>query len=140
MNDEQDFARRNPALDQALRAQIKGPKADGAFRQQVFARIAAQRAEMARLAAAPATGLARLRAQLVLQVLNLGAIGIAVALLLRVMWPTIAGLVAQSGLATATTSWMQVAGTALAMTAGAAALVYGLHRARQLDWVRGLSL
>jgi hypothetical protein len=132
MNDEQDFARRNPALDQALRAQVKGPKADGVFRQQVFARIAAQRAEMARLAAAPAAGLARLRADLVLQVLNLGAIGIAVVLLLRAMWPTITAAVPASGL--------QPAGVALAMMAGAAALVYGLYRARLLDWMRGLRL
>jgi len=139
MNDEQDFARRNPALDQALRAQVKGPKADGVFRQQVFARIAAQRAEMARLAAAPAAGLARLRAQLVLQVLNVGAIGIVVALLLRAMWPTIAAMVPESGLA-APASWLQSAGTVLAMTAGAAALLYGLHRARLLDWMRGLRL
>jgi hypothetical protein len=139
MNDEHDFARRNPALDQALRAQIKGPKADGAFRQQVFARIAAQRAEMARLAAAPAAGLARLRAQLVLQVLNVGAIGIAVALLLRATWPTITMMVPEVELG-ATASWLQSAGTALAMTTGAAAVVYGLHRARLLDWMRGLRL
>lgn len=141
MNDEHDFARRNPALDQALRTQITGPKADGVFRQQVFARIAAQRAEMARLAAAPATGLARLRAQLVLQVLNVGAVGIAVALLLRAMWPTITAVAPELGLGLGSTaSWLQPAGTVLAMTAGAAALLYGLHRARLLDWMRGLRL
>jgi hypothetical protein len=140
MNEEQDFARRNPALDQALRAQISGPKADGAFRQQVFARIAAQRAEMARLAAAPAAGLVRLRAQLVLQVLNLGAAGLVVALLLRAMWPTLvalgqSGLAAQVELGPATTSWLQSAGIVLS---AAVASLYGLHRARMLDWLRGL--
>jgi len=104
-----------------------------------FARIAAQRAEMARLAAAPAAGLARLRAQLVLQVLNVGAIGIVVALLLRAMWPTLAALVPDPG-PVASASWAQPVFLTLAMAAGAAALVYGLHRARLLNWMRRLSL
>ena len=48
-----DFARRHPSLDRALREQIAAPKMDGAFRQQVFARIAAQRTELQRAAASP---------------------------------------------------------------------------------------
>ncbi len=138
MTTEQEFARRNPALHHALRDQIRAPKMDGAFRQQVFARIAAQRVELARLAASPDAGLARLRAQFVVQVLNLGAIGLVVALLLRAAWPAAASFFAQSGLAAPVASLLQQGGLVLSMTAAGAALVYGLHRARLLSWVRYL--
>lgn len=138
MTMEHDFARRNPALDKALREQIKAPAMDGAFRQQVFARIAAQRAELSRLAAAPDAGLARLRAQFVLQMLNLGAIGLVVALLLRAAWPAMTSFFAQWGLAAPVASLLQQGGLVLSMTVAGAALVYGLHRARLLSWMRYL--
>lgn len=136
MSSENEFARQNPALDQALREQIKAPKMDGAFRQQVFARIAAERAALARLAAAPDAESARLRAQFVLQVLNIGGIALVTVLLLRVLWPTVGS--AWPALAGSMASQMQQGGIVLAFVAAIAALCFGLQRARLLDWVRNL--
>jgi len=135
-----DFSRQHPALDRALRDQVKAPKMDGAFRQQVFARIAAQRAELARVAASPGAALARLRTQFVLQVLNLGAIALVAGLLLRAAWPSLEPFAASMSLEMSFVGSIPHSGLALSMTAAAAALAYGLHRARLLGWVRGLGL
>jgi hypothetical protein len=116
-----DFARRHPSLDRALREQIAAPKMDGAFRQQVFARIAAQRTELARAAASPQAQRSRLRAQLLLQLANIGAMGVATALLIGALWPRLAGLPAATGLA-------QEWGLPVALTFAGAALFYGLRR------------
>jgi hypothetical protein len=135
-----EFSRQHPALDRALRELNKAPKMDGAFRQQVFARIAAQRAEMARMSARPGAGLAQLRAQLVLQVLNLGAAALVVGLLLHAAWPTLESVAARISQAMPVVDSIPHSGLVLSMTAAAAALAYGLHRARLLGWVRGLGL
>jgi hypothetical protein len=139
-HEPEEFSRQHPALDRALRDQVKAPKVDGAFRQQVFARVAAQRAELARMAASPGAGLARLRAQFVLQVLNLGAIALVAGLLLRAAWPTLEPIAARMSQELPAVDSIPYSGLALSMTAAAAALAYGLYRARLLGWVRGLGL
>jgi hypothetical protein len=131
MNTEHDnFPRQHPALDRALREQIKAPLMEAAFRRQVMARIASQRAMLSHSAPAPEAVRSRLRAQLLLQLANIGAVGVATALLLRAVWPSLSltsGSVADWGLP-------------MAMAAAGTALLYGLHRARLLGWVRALGM
>jgi hypothetical protein len=132
MNQEHDdFARQHPSLDRALRDGITAPKMDGAFRQQVFARIAAQRRELARAAASPDAARSRLRAHLLLQLANIGAVGLAAALLIGALWPRLAGLPAAAGLA-------QEWGLPVAVALAGAALFHGLRRLPLPGWVRGL--
>jgi hypothetical protein len=129
MNTEpENFPRQHPELDRALRDQIKAPVMDAAFRQQVMARIASQRAILSHGAPAPEAVQARLRTQLLLQLANIGAVGVATALLLRAVWPSLSQASWASG------NW----GLAIAVCAASAALLYGLSRARLLGWVRAL--
>lgn len=129
MSTEPDFARRHPGLDQALRAQLTGPVMDAAFRRQVMARVASQRAQLARSAAPPEKIRSRLRLQLVMQLANMGAGAVAAVLVLRAAWPQLP--MPQLG-----GEWFLPAALAL----GGAALVYGLRRARLFPWVRGLEI
>ncbi len=133
MNQETDFSRQHPGLDQALREQIKAPAMDAAFRRQVMARIASQREALLREAAVPETLRGRLRARLLLQVANIGAVGLATALLIAALWPRLAGLPAASGL---TQDW----GLPAAMAFGAAVLFHGLRRLSLPGWVRRLGI
>lgn len=131
-----DFARRLPELDRALREQIQAPVMDAAFRRQVMARVAAQRAELARVAASPAVVRSRLRAQLLLQVLNIGAIALAAVLLVAAVAPELGSLRSLfAPLAWVPGAWMQQAGLVLSVVLGGAALAYGLLRARMPDWL-----
>lgn len=129
MNTEPEFGRQHPGLDQALRTQLKGPVMDAAFRRQVMARVASQRALLARSATPPETIRARLRLQLVMQLANMGAGAVAAALVLRAAWPRLP--LPQSG-----GEWFLPA----ALVLGGAALVYGLRQSRLLDRVRGLGI
>lgn len=133
MNQEADFSRQHPGLDQALREQIKAPVMDATFRRQVMARIASQREALLREAAAPETLRGLLRAQLLLQLANIGAVGLATALLIAALWPRLAGLPAASGF---TQDW----GLPVAMAFGAAALFHGLRRMPLPGWVRRLGI
>ncbi|HMA12332.1 MAG TPA: hypothetical protein VKO83_10620 [Steroidobacteraceae bacterium] len=132
MNQEHDdFARQHPALDRALREQLKGPVMDAAFRRQVMARIATRRAALTNAAVPPERVRSRLRAQLLLQVLNTGAIALAAALVLGVAAPRLGSL--------RISSWLQQDwGLPVALTVAGVALIYGLQRAGVLGWVRRL--
>jgi hypothetical protein len=122
MSTEQEFPRQHPQLDKALREQIKAPGMDAAFRKQVMARVAAQRVELARVAAAPVTFREQLRIRLLLQLANIGAIAIAAVLLIRVAMP-----------------WLNYdSALPLYMTVGGVVLLYGLKHVRLPGWVRGL--
>jgi hypothetical protein len=133
MSSEQDFPRQHPQLDKALRAQIKAPAMDAPFRKQVMARVAAQREELARVAAAPASFRGQLRIQLLLQLANIGAIAIAAALLIKVAMPWLGAL--------ADAPWLNNdSALPLYMTAGAIVLLYGLRHVRLPRWVRGLGI
>jgi hypothetical protein len=124
MSTEQDFSRQHSQLDKALREQIKAPVMDAAFRKQVMARVAAQREELARVAAAPASFREQLRLQLLLQLANIGAIAIAAVLLIKVAMP-----------------WLNNdSAVPLYMTVGGVVLLYGLKHVRLPGWVRGLGI
>lgn len=133
-----DFSRLHPALDQALREQIKAPKMDAAFRQQVFARINARHVRVA-LEAPPEAMRAQLRARLFLQWLNMLGVVVAGLLLLGTFGPQLGSLLArEEQVMPATALLHQDLGLAIAVALGAGALAYGLHRARLLDWMRTL--
>ncbi|MFO1503275.1 MAG: hypothetical protein U1F39_05600 [Steroidobacteraceae bacterium] len=135
-----DFARQHPDLDRALREQIKAPKMDAAFRQQVFARIAAQRATPVREVVSPQVERSRLRARFLLQMLNTGAIGIAAVALIGVAGSRLAAQVTQRGIPDSVTTWLHQAGSPLAIALAVAAVAYGLHRARLFGWARSLGI
>ena len=131
MSSEQDFPRQHPRLDKALREQITAPVMDAAFRKQVMARVAAQREEFARVAAAPESFRGQLRIQLLLQLANIGAIAIAAVLLIKVAMPWLGSL--------ADSTWVNKDwALPLYMTAGGAVLLYALRHVRLPGWVRGL--
>lgn len=135
------FARQHPALDQALREQIRAPVMDGAFRRQVMARVAAQRAEMTRAAVAPEALRARLRTRLLLQLANHCGAVVAAVLVVRAAWPWLGALLAESHRILPASAWMKQSwDLPLALMLAGAALLYGLQRARLLGWVRGLDL
>lgn len=142
MNTEHDeFARRHPSLDRALREQIQAPVLDAAFRQQVMARVAAQRAQLADLAASPEKVRSRLRAQLVLQLLNLGAVVLAAVLLVGAVAPQLAAVPGiTAAFAAVPSAWMQQTGLVAAVVVSGAALLYGMQRARMLGWLRALDI
>lgn len=141
MNTEHDeFARRHPSLDGALRRQIQAPVMDAAFRRQVMARVAAQRIERDRVATEPARVKARLRAQLVLQVLNIGAVALAAVLLIAALAPQLSALPRVPAALVAPGDWLQQAGLVASFVASGAALVYGLQHARLLGWLRTLGI
>jgi hypothetical protein len=132
MSTEQDFSRQHPLLDKALREQIKAPVLDAAFRKQVMARIAAQRAELARVETSPVVVRGQLRIELLLQLANIGAAAIAALLLFRVAMPWLGSLSANwLGGDWALPVYMTVAG---------AVLLFGLRHVRLPGWVRSLTL
>jgi hypothetical protein len=133
MSTEQDFPRQHPLLDKALREQIKAPAMDAAFRKQVMARVAAQRSELARAAAAPAVVRGQLRFEFLLQLANIGAVAIAAALLIKVAMPWLGSL--------AGAPWLDNdSALPLYMTAAGMVLLYGLRHVRLPRWVRGLGI
>ena len=133
MSTEQDFPLQNPQLDQALREQIKAPVLDAAFRKQVMARVAAQRAELARAVAAPLAVRGQLRIQLLLRLANIGAIAIVAVLLFKVASPWLGSLTDAAWLSN---DWA----LPMYMTLGGAVLLYGLRHMRLPGWVRGLGI
>jgi hypothetical protein len=133
MNTEpEEFARQHPLLDRALREQIKAPVMDEAFRRQIMVRIAAQRAELARATAAPASR-AQLRISLLLQLANVGAAAIAGVLLFRAAMPWMGSLLDAASLREGWTLPIYV-------TVAGAALLYGLQHVRMPGWLRGLDI
>jgi hypothetical protein len=133
MSTEPDFPRQHPQLDKALREQIKAPVLDAAFRKQVMARVAAQREELARVAAAPASFRGQLRIQLLLQLANISAIAIAAVLLIKVAMPWLGSLT--------NAAWLNNdSALPLYMTVGGVVLLYGLKHVRLPGWVRGLGI
>jgi hypothetical protein len=96
------FVRQHSTLDQALRTHLKPPQLSATFRSQVWQRVAAERAAMARTATLPKAMGAGLRARLALQCASIGAIGLAAALACWAVWPALGRMPAISDAAAVT--------------------------------------